>query len=226
MVITYYGHSCFAIATKGQTLLFDPFISPNELASEIDSQALKPDFIFISHGHQDHLADAESIASNSGATIVSNFEVATFFGNKGFPVQPLNHGGKWTFDFGTLKYVNAVHSSSFPDGSYAGNPGGFVLWNEEGCIYFAGDTALTMDMKLIPMTCPPLDLAILPIGDCFTMGYEDAALAADFIGCKQIIGCHYDTFGYIRIDHEAAQNAFREAGKELLLPIPGKSIHL
>ena len=224
MTITYYGHSCFAIATKGHTLLFDPFISPNNNASHIAIDQIEADAILISHGHQDHIADAEALATKSKALIISNFEIATFYKEKGFETHPLNHGGKWDFPFGTVKYVNAIHSSSFPNGTYAGNPGGFVLWNDEGCIYFSGDTALTMDMKLIPMTCPQVDLAILPIGDCFTMGYEDACIAADFVGCDQVMGCHYDTFGYITIDHEAAQIAFRETGKELLLPDIGNSI--
>lgn len=226
MTITYYGHSCFAIATKGQTLLFDPFITPNELAKDISIESIKPDALLISHGHQDHIADAEEIALANNALVISNFEIATAFGEKGLQTHPLNHGGKWTFEFGTVKYVNAIHSSSFPDGRYAGNPGGFVLWNDEGCIYFSGDTALTMDMKLIPMTCPKVNLAILPIGDCFTMGYEDAIIAADFVGCSTVMGCHYDTFGYIQIERAAAQNAFQDAGKELLLPLIGESINL
>jgi L-ascorbate metabolism protein UlaG (beta-lactamase superfamily) len=105
-----------------------------------------------------------------------------------------------------------------PDGSYGGNPGGFVIWNEDVSFYFAGDTALTLDMKLIPMTCPSLDFAILPIGDNFTMGYEDAILASEFINCKTIVGCHYDTFPVIEIDKRKAIKAFKEAGKTLILP--------
>lgn len=226
MKFTYYGHSCFAVETQGKNLLFDPFISPNELASDIDLATLRPDYILISHGHQDHVADVETIAKQSGAKIVSSFEVASHYGDKGFEFQPLNHGGKWRFDFGAVKYVNAIHSSSFPDGSYAGNPGGFVIWNEEGCFYYAGDTALTMDMKLIPMTCPKVNFAIMPVGDCFTMGYEDAIIASDFVESNRVIGCHYDTFGYIELDKEAAQKAFRDAGKELLLPAIGSTIEV
>ena len=134
----------------------------------------------------------------------------------------MNHGGKVNFDFGTVKYVNAIHSSVLPDGTYGGNPGGFVIWNDEACFYLAGDTALTMDMKLLPLTCPKLDFAILPIGDNFTMGYEDAVIASGYIECDKIIGCHYDTFGYIKIDHDAAKKAFADSGKELiLLPVGG-----
>jgi L-ascorbate metabolism protein UlaG (beta-lactamase superfamily) len=136
----------------------------------------------------------------------------------------LNIGGKWKFDFGTVKYVSAIHSSVLPDGTYGGNPGGFVIWNDDICFYFAGDTALSMDMKLIPQICSRLDFAILPIGDDFTMGYEDAVMASDFIECDKIVGCHYDTFGYIIIDHAAAKKAFADKGKELiLLPVGGSA---
>src|SRR5699024_10638292 len=126
---------------------------------------------------------------------------------KGFPVHPMNHGGKASFDFGVLKYVNAIHSSSFPDGSNGGNPGGFILQADKKTLYIAGDTALTIDMKLIPMRYQ-LDMAVLPIGDNFTMDVEDAIIASDFIECNRILGCHYDTFGYIEINHDEAIKKF------------------
>mgnify|MGYP006266053833 CR=1 FL=1 len=228
MKITYLGHSAFIIETQGKRLVVDPFISPNPLAQRalqqhpdwqelLDPQKIQVDYILLTHGHQDHMADAETIGIKNDATLISSFELVTWFAEKGLKGHPLNHGGKATMPFGTLKYVNAIHSSSLPDGSYAGNPGGFVLWNEEGCLYIAGDTALTQDMKLIPLTCPKLTAAILPIGDNFTMGYEEAVIASDFIECPQIIGCHYDTFGYIEIDHEAAKKAFQGKGKTLHL---------
>ncbi len=223
MKITYYGQSCFGIHTKGKHLLFDPFIKSNPLARDVDVDNIPADYILLTHGHTDHVADAEDIAKRTGAKIVSNFEVATWYEKKGLDVHYLNQGGKWSFDFGTVKYVTAIHSSSLPDGSYGGNPGGFVIWNDEGCFYHAGDTALTMDMKLIPMICPALDFAILPIGDNFTMDAADAVLASDFIGCNKIIGCHYDTFGFIKIDHEAAKKAFADKGKELILLPIGES---
>ena len=137
----------------------------------------------------------------------------------------MNHGGKWNFDFGTCKYVNAIHTSTFPDGTNGGNSGGFVIWNEEGSFYHAGDTALTMDMKLIPMQTK-LDLAILPIGDNFTMGIDDAIIASDFVECNRVMGYHYDTFGYIEIDKEKAIQTFASKGKKLLLPEIGQSIAL
>ncbi|MBR9921712.1 MAG: metal-dependent hydrolase [Bacteroidetes bacterium] len=221
MKFTYYGHSTFGMRIGGKDILFDPFISGNELASDVNIAEIPADYILLTHGHGDHVADVEAIAKRTGARIVSNFEIATHFGNKGFENHPINQGGHWKFDFGTVKYVNAIHSSSFPDGSYAGNPGGFVVWNDDVCFYHAGDTALTMDMKLIPMLCPKLDFAILPIGDNFTMNAKEAALASTFIECDTIIGCHYDTFGYIKIDHDEAHKVFESKGKKLILPAIG-----
>jgi len=226
MKITYYGHACVGVELSGKHLLFDPFISPNELASAIDISKIKADAILVSHGHGDHIADVETIGKKNHSVVISNFEIASWFGQKGLKHHPMNHGGQWQFDFGTVKYVNAIHSSGLPDGSNGGNPGGFVVWNSEQCLYFAGDTALTMDMKLIPLTCPKLDVAILPIGDNFTMGYTDAAIAAEFLACDTIIGVHYDTFGYIKIDHDAAKKAFADKGKALILLPVGGSIEV
>jgi L-ascorbate metabolism protein UlaG (beta-lactamase superfamily) len=222
MEITFYGHACILISTHGKTLLVDPFITGNPNASHIDIMQLKADYILLTHAHQDHILDAEAIAKNTGATIISNYEIASHYGAKGFSYHPMNHGGSWRFDFGTLRYVNAIHTSSFPDGSYGGQPGGFVLEGEKN-IYIAGDTALTFDMKLIPMRTA-LDLAVLPIGDNFTMDVHDAVIAADFVQCSQVLGYHYDTFGYIEIDHEAAKKAFADAGKTLTLLTIGASL--
>jgi L-ascorbate metabolism protein UlaG (beta-lactamase superfamily) len=226
MTLTYLGQSSFHILLNGQQLIFDPFITPNPLASEIDINGLMADYILLSHGHGDHVADAETIATNTKAKIIASYEVVSWYEAKGLKGHPMNLGGKWKFDFGTVKYVQAVHSSMLPDGSYGGPSGGFVVWGEGYSFYFAGDTALTLDMQLIPQTCPKLDFAILPIGDNFTMGYEDALIAAQFIACDKIIGCHFDTFGYINIDHQAAIDAFKNAGKELIIPAIGQKIEL
>ena len=217
MKVTFYGHSTVMVEVGGSKILFDPFITPNEKAAHIDINTLKPDYILISHGHGDHVADAVAIAQNSGATVVSNFEIVNWFGAQGIDKgHPMNHGGKWKFDFGTVKMVNAIHTSSMPDGSYGGNPAGFVADTAEGAFYFAGDTALTYDMKLIADEYD-LKFAILPIGDNFTMGIEDAVRAAEFVNCKEILGIHFDTFGYIVIDHEAAKAKFSAAGRNLTL---------
>ena len=226
MKLTFYGHACFSIELEGKTLLFDPFISPNELAKDIDINSIKADYIFISHGHEDHLADVETIAKNNDSTIVSNFEIISWLGDKGLTkAHPMNHGGSWNFDFGKVKYVNAVHSSTLPDGSSGGNPGGFVVETKEGNFYFAGDTALHMDMKLIPLFTT-LDFAILPIGDNFTMGITDAIMAAQFVETDKVFGVHYDTFGYIKIDKEIAVKKFKSNQIELLLPAIGETIEI
>ena len=138
----------------------------------------------------------------------------------------MNHGGRWKFDFGTVKYVYAAHSSVLPDGTYGGNPGGFVVETAEGNFYFAGDTALTMDMQLIPLTSAKLDFALLPIGDNFTMGVDDAIMASDFIKCDRVIGLHYDTFGFIKINHAEAMKKFKDKNKELILLKIGQTIDL
>ncbi len=226
MNIHYYGHATFLIETMGKKLLFDPFISGNSLAKDIDLNSIEADYVLASHGHGDHIADVASVAKRCGSTLIANYEIVNHFAKQDIKGHPLNHGGKATFDFGMVKAVNAIHTSSFPDGSYAGNPMGFVIWNDEGCFYFAGDTALTKDMELIPLTCPPLDFSILPIGDNFTMGYDDAALVADLVKSQKNIGCHFDTFGYIEIDHDKAKQAFTAAGKELILMGIGDMIEI
>lgn len=217
MKVTYYGHACFLVEINGAKLLFDPFITPNEKAKHVDITKIEADYILVSHGHVDHVADVEAVAKITNATLVSNFEIVSWFHAKGVAKgHPMNHGGKWKFDFGTVKYVNAVHSSTLPDGSGGGNPGGFVVETKEGNFYFAGDTALTYDMKLIG-EMHRLNFALLPIGDNFTMGIDDAVICSEFIKCRNIIAMHYDTFGYIEIDHNEAKDKFRAKGIELTM---------
>ncbi len=226
MKITYYGHSCFLVDINGKKVLFDPFISPNEKASHIDVSSITADFILVSHGHGDHVADVETIYKQSDAMLISTYEVVQWFGNKGLEnSHPVNHGGAKAFDFGRLKAVNAVHSSSMPDGSYGGHPAGFVIEGGDKIFYYAGDTALHMDMQLIKEEFT-LDFAFLPIGDNFTMGVKDAAKAARMVGVSKVIGMHYDTFPYIEIDHEEAKAIFSEHGVELILLSVGQSINL
>ena len=208
MKLTYFGHSCFLVETDGQRILFDPFITPNELAKHIDINTIECNYIAISHGHFDHIADALAIAKQG----ITN-------------LRPMNTGGKWKTDFGTIKAVAAVHSSCLPDGTYAANPMGFVINSNEGDFYYSGDTALTMDMQLIPRWAK-LKFAVLPIGDIFTMDIDDAIATADFVQCNKIIGVHYDTFEPIKINHEAAKEKFATAGKELILLTIGQTIEL
>jgi L-ascorbate metabolism protein UlaG (beta-lactamase superfamily) len=225
MKLTYYGHSTIEIQTGGKTLLFDPFITPNELAKHIDVNGLKPDYILISHGHGDHVADLIPIQKQSNAQVICIAEIAGWLANNGVEgAHGMNIGGSHNFDFGRVKMVYALHSSSMPDGSYGGVPAGFVIYAEGKKIYFAGDTALTYDMKLLAEE--QLDWAILPIGDNYTMGIDDAVKAAGFVACNNVIGVHYDTFPVIKINQQEAIEKFAEAGLNLQLPAIGASLEL
>jgi len=223
MKVTYYGHACFAAEVANKTLLFDPFITGNALAKDIDVKKIPADYILVTHGHQDHMADVADIARRTGATIVSNYEIVVWFGKQGLEKgHPLNHGGGHQFEFGRVKFVNAIHSSGLPDGTYGGNPGGFVVESADGNFYYSGDTALTMDMKLIGGSTK-LKFAALPIGDNFTMGVDDAIKAAEFVRCQDVLALHYNTFPPIQIDTAAAAQKFKAAGQRLHLLQAGKS---
>lgn len=225
MKFTFYGHACFAIETGGKKILFDPFITGNELAKGIDVNSIEADFILVSHGHGDHVADLVSIATRTGAQVTGAYEVVEWAQKQGVKnVHPMNFGSAH-FDFGKLHFLPAWHSSAMPDGSYGGNPGGFLLHGAEKKFYYSGDTCLMMDMQLVPRYAT-LDFAILPIGGNFTMDVDDAIIAAEFIKCDKIIGVHFDTFGYIKIDHQLAVDKFKAAGKELILPKIGETITL
>lgn len=224
MRITNYGHSCIGLHTSGYDLLIDPFISGNPLAKGVDVEQVAATHILLTHGHTDHVLDAEAILKRSGATLISNFEIVTWFEKKGISGIGMNLGG--SFKLGPLRVRSTIahHSSELPDGSYGGSPGGFVIEGPEGSFYHAGDTALTMDMQLLKRF--NIRVACLPIGDHFTMGVDDAIEAARLIGVKTVIGIHYNTFPPITIDTESAKAAFKEAGIELLLPAIGESITL
>lgn len=225
MNITFLGHSCFSIEINEVTILIDPFISGNALASHIDIATLKADFILLTHAHQDHVLDVEVIAERTKAVIISNYEIAMYYGAKDLNVSALNHGGTFKTDAFSAKYVNAIHTSSFADGTYGGEPGGFVISSKDKNLYVAGDTAVTMDMKLISMSVK-LDAAIFPIGDTFTMGVEDAIIASDLVECSKVIGCHFNTFPPIEIDVNDAKSNFLSKGKELLILEIGENISL
>ena len=224
MNITYYGHSCFNVAVNAKNLLFDPFIKGNELAKNIDINKIEADYILISHGHFDHIADAVFIAKKTKAMVICSWEIHEWLNKQGVSnTHPMNIGGKWKFDFGNVKCVVAQHSSGLPDGSYGGSAMGFIVESTKGNFYYSGDTALTYDMKLIG-EYRKVDFAFLCIGDNFTMSVDNAIIAADFIRCERIIGMHYDTYEYIKINKKEAIEKFNDSGKELVLIPVGDTI--
>jgi L-ascorbate metabolism protein UlaG (beta-lactamase superfamily) len=226
MKLTYYGHSCFAVEMLGRKIVFDPFVTPNELAKHVDINSIEADFILVTHGHEDHIADCVALAQRTKATVVCGWEVSEWLRKQGIDnLHPMNTGGKWSFDFGTVKCVNALHSSVLPDGTYGGIPLGFILTSVNNNFYYAGDTALTLDMQLIPRWAK-LDFAILPIGDSFTMGYADAIEAAKMVNVTSVMGVHYDTFPSIKINHQQVKQAFAAEGITLHLPLVGETINL
>lgn len=225
MKYTYYGQSCFLIEADGKKFLFDPFISPNPLASHIDTTAITADYILISHGHGDHIADLVALAKQTNAKVIGMVEVTDWAEAQGVKNVHSMNFGKQKFEFGNLRLVWATHSSSLPDGSYGGNPAGFVLETAGKTIYFAGDTALNMDMKILA-DLYKIDYAILPIGGNYTMDVDDALIATKYINCDKVIGVHYNTFPVIEIDMEDAISKFKRENKQLLLPAIGETIDL
>ncbi len=222
---TFYGHSCFAIDFNGSRLLFDPFMggNPDPEATIRDIQA---DYILVSHGHADHTADLVRIAQQTGAPILAVFEICEWCKTQGLDnVVPFNYGGERQFDFGRVKYTYAQHSSVLPDGTYAGNPGGFLLMSPEQNIYYSGDTSLCTDMQLIPQRAVP-HVSILPVGDVYTMGLDDALSASDMLQCDTLVGVHFDTFEDIKIDHLQAQEKAQLKSKKLILPKINETIDI
>ena len=226
MKIKYLGHSSFMITTDDCIIITDPFIRHNALASTIDVAALQCDYLLLSHAHSDHVADVEEIAMNCGATVIANYEIVQYYSKKKINGIAMNIGGTVSIKSCKIKMVGAVHSSSFEDGSYGGLACGYVISDDKHNIYFAGDTALHKDMTLLKEWYGKMDCAILPIGDVFTMGIEDALMASNFINSERIIGCHYNTFAPITIDTDKAAFTFKEAGKELIIMSIGQQIDI
>ncbi|HLJ59163.1 MAG TPA: metal-dependent hydrolase [bacterium] len=196
--LTYYGHSAWALETKGTTVLIDPFLTGNSLAP-VAATDLRPSFIVLTHAHGDHYGDTVELAKRTGVTVIANFEMVNYAQKQGVAnAHPLHIGGAHTFPFGRVKLTVAFHGSSFPDGTYGGMPAGVLFEVEGKRVYDAGDTALFSDMRLIGEN--GLDVALLPIGDNFTMGPEDAAKAAKFLGARTVIPQHYNTWPIIAQD--------------------------
>ncbi|MCB9159002.1 MAG: metal-dependent hydrolase [Caldilineaceae bacterium] len=212
--LTYYGHSTFGIETDDAKLIVDPFFAPNNPAATVKVDEVEADFILVTHGHGDHVADLVPLAKQTGALVICNFEIANWLGNQGVEnVHAMHIGGGYDFPFGRAKMTIAHHGSGLPDGSYGGNPAGFLLHLNEGAdIYISGDTALTYDMRLIG-EAGGVDLAILCMGDNFTMGPDDAVRAAQFVQAKHVIPCHYDTFPPIRQDADAFAKKLYDAAE-------------
>ncbi|HEK9101943.1 TPA: metal-dependent hydrolase [Bacillus pseudomycoides] len=219
MKVSYHGHSVVKIETNGKVILIDPFLTGNP-KTDLKAEDVKVDAIILSHGHGDHVGDTVALAKKNNAVVVAPFELATFLGWQGVSAHPMHIGGSHVFDFGKVKFTQAFHGSSYIDEenqtiTYTGMPAGILFTAEEKTIYHAGDTALFSDMKLIG-ALNNIDVAFLPIGDNFTMGPEDAVLAAEWIGAKTVVPMHYNTFPVIEQDpHLFVQKLTSSTGKVL-----------
>jgi L-ascorbate metabolism protein UlaG (beta-lactamase superfamily) len=225
--ITWFGHNAWSIEVEGVTILLDPFLNDSP-TSPVKADAVKANYILLSHGHGDHLGDTVAIAQRTGATVITNFEVGEWLKKKGVTddkVVGMNPGGGTGQPFGHVKFTIAHHSSSMPDGTYGGVPGGFLLKLAEARVYFACDTALFLDMKMIGSG--GLDLAVLPIGDLYTMGPEDSIDAIKLLNPKRVAPCHYGTFPGIKQDAAAwAERVRSHTAAEPIVLQPGGQISL
>ena len=223
--VTWYSHACFLIETDDSKILIDPYITDNPL-SPITSDSVEADYILVSHGHGDHLGDTVSIAKRTGAMVISNFEIQSWLIGQGLEnVHPQHIGGGFDYPWGRVKLTHALHGSALPDGSYGGNPCGFLLYLQGKKLYHACDTGLFYDMKLIGEE--GIDLAILPIGDNFTMGPDDALRAVKLIEPARVVPIHYNTFDVIKQDpHAWANRVKEETSARVTVMNPGDNIEL
>lgn len=226
MKLRYFSHSAFQVTTdSGTIILIDPFLDDNP-NSPVKSKDVKPDYIILTHAHNDHLGDAMKIAKNNKLTFICVNELANYLISKGFQAHNMHIGGGHNFDFGRVKFTIAHHGSATPDGTYAGEPAGIILQADGKTLYHTGDTGLFLDMKLISELNGPIDYMLLPIGDNFTMGISDAVRAAEFVRPKVAIPIHYNTFPAIKADPEEFQQKAEAVGIKSRVLDYGEEIHL
>lgn len=222
--LTYFSHSAWKIDSDKTTILIDPFLDDNP-TSPVKSKDVKTDFIIVTHAHGDHIGDTISIAKANNATVITNFEIANWCGEQGVTAHPLHIGGAYIFPFGKVKLTQAFHGSSFPDGTYGGMPAGVLVTVEEKTVYHSGDTGLFGDMKLIG-EMNPIDVAMIPIGDNFTMGLDDAVKAVEFLNPKMVIPMHYKTYDVIDVDPNQFVERIKQMGKDARVLDYGGSIEI
>ena len=221
--ITWHGHATFSLEINGVDVVVDPFFAGNNPVADKSVSEVKADFVFQTHGHGDHIADTVALAKATGAQVISNFEIANWINAQGHEnTWAMNTGGSYQFPFGRVKMTPALHSSGLPDGSYGGDPGGYLIFADGGTLYFSGDTALFSDMSIIGAA--GIDLAVIPTGDNFTMGPDDALASLGYLNPKVVIPCHYNTWPPIAQDMYAwAERVNRETAIKAVVLEVGES---
>ena len=226
MELIYHGHSCWELAGSSR-VLFDPFLAGNNPTADVGADHFETlDAIVVTHAHGDHIADVEAVAAHTGATVVANFEIAGHFAELGCATHGLHVGGAHQFEFGTVKLTIAHHGSTTPDGKTLGQPCGAVVTLDNKRVYHAGDTGVFLDMQLIAELNGPLDVALVPIGDNFTMGIDDAVKATELLGARMHLPMHFGTFPLIDVDPSRFVAQVQSAGRDARALRPGEGYEI